>query len=422
MGGGVQGREVAARRVAEEVDPLQAEVGAERLDVADLPVAAVRAGVGGHGARPGAPGVEEDERAVGVESAEVAEVGGVAHRPARQAHQRLALPLRAVGEFGSVIRRERRHASILTGPGDLGNEFRREHGTGRDTVDGPLSPAPLPTPKESFHRARHPGIRAARRLRELLRPVLRGAALRQVGGLRRGQALRRALPQPAGGLPLRHPHAAAAERFQGCTVYDCFGAGQRVSLVTFGGVSWREAPETARQMYEVFPVVRGLHELLRHLAEALALPAARPVHAEVRAALARVEALASGTPDALEELDVNAVRAGVNPLLLRTSELVRATAGGRPKKPARGGPDRQAAARGEAAGRGPARGAAHRRRPDGGGPVARRSDRCRPAGRRPVGRGPDGRPLPHAAPGERGPGNAATRLPEGFERPAHWTA
>ncbi|MGW8363490.1 pentapeptide repeat-containing protein [Streptomyces wedmorensis] len=119
--------------------------------------------------------------------------------------------------------------------------------------------------------------------------------------------------------------------FQGCTVYDCFGAGQHVSQVTFGGVSWREAPGTARQMYEVFPVMRQLHELLRYLTEALALPTARPVHADLRAALARVEALTRGTPDELEKLDVGPVRAGINPLLLRTSELVRATAGGKPK-------------------------------------------------------------------------------------------
>lgn len=119
--------------------------------------------------------------------------------------------------------------------------------------------------------------------------------------------------------------------FRGCTVYDCFGAGQHVSQVTFGGVSWREAPETARQMYEVFPVVRQLHELLRYLTEALALRTARPLHAELRTALARVEALTRGTPADLEKLDVGPVRAEVNPLLLRTSELVRATAGAKPK-------------------------------------------------------------------------------------------
>ncbi|MFD3569134.1 pentapeptide repeat-containing protein, partial [Streptomyces sp. NPDC058667] len=56
--------------------------------------------------------------------------------------------------------------------------------------------------------------------------------------------------------------------FQGCTVYDCFGAGQQVSQVTFGGVSWREAPETTSRMFDVFYVMRQLHELLRYLTEA----------------------------------------------------------------------------------------------------------------------------------------------------------
>ena len=31
--------------------------------------------------------------------------------------------------------------------------------------------------------------------------------------------------------------------FPGCTVFDCFGAGQRVAQVSFGGVDWRRAPE-----------------------------------------------------------------------------------------------------------------------------------------------------------------------------------
>ena len=59
--------------------------------------------------------------------------------------------------------------------------------------------------------------------------------------------------------------------FRGCTVYDCFGAGQQVAQVTFGGRDWRQAPGTARQMFEVFPVMRQLHELLWYLTEALTL-------------------------------------------------------------------------------------------------------------------------------------------------------
>lgn len=119
--------------------------------------------------------------------------------------------------------------------------------------------------------------------------------------------------------------------FTGCTVYDCFGAGQKVSQVTFGGQDWRRAPGTAKQMFAVFPVMRQLHELLWYLTEALALEAARPVHDELRVALKKTEQLTHDGPDALEKLDVAAHRGEVNTLLLRTSELVRAGAGRKQK-------------------------------------------------------------------------------------------
>ncbi|MFI8167716.1 pentapeptide repeat-containing protein [Streptomyces sp. NPDC086081] len=120
--------------------------------------------------------------------------------------------------------------------------------------------------------------------------------------------------------------------FTGCTVYDCFGAGQRVSQVTFGGQDWRTGPpEHARRMFDVFPVVRQLHELLWYLTEALALPAARSLHAELRTALERTEELAAGTPGELAALDVAAHRQDVNVLLLKTSELARAGTRGRGK-------------------------------------------------------------------------------------------
>lgn len=45
--------------------------------------------------------------------------------------------------------------------------------------------------------------------------------------------------------------------FAGCTTYDCFGAGQQVAQVTFGGRDWRESPTTAAQMFAAFPVMRA---------------------------------------------------------------------------------------------------------------------------------------------------------------------
>ncbi|MER6423179.1 pentapeptide repeat-containing protein [Streptomyces sp. NPDC001137] len=128
--------------------------------------------------------------------------------------------------------------------------------------------------------------------------------------------------------------------FSGCTVYDCFGAGQKVSQVTFGGQDWRTGPRAdARRMFDVFPVVRQLHELLWYLTEALALPPARPVHADLRRALEKTEELTRQTPEQLAALDVGAHRQDVNVLLLKTSELVRAGAGARGRKKDRRGAD-----------------------------------------------------------------------------------
>ena len=120
-------------------------------------------------------------------------------------------------------------------------------------------------------------------------------------------------------------HARLREQgFRGCTVYDCFGAGQKVSQVTFGGRDWRQSPDTARRMFEVFPVIRDLHELLWYVSEALTFPAARPLRDDLTAALAETERLTRLSPEALVGLDVAARRHEVNNLLLAASELVRA--------------------------------------------------------------------------------------------------
>ena len=102
--------------------------------------------------------------------------------------------------------------------------------------------------------------------------------------------------------------------FPGCTVYDCFGAGQEISRRA--GTSWREQPGQA--MFAALPILRQLHELLWYLTEALEYKA---FDAEVRAAIDRVESV-SRTAD-LTTVDVDAERAAVNELLLKTSQLVR---------------------------------------------------------------------------------------------------
>lgn len=119
-------------------------------------------------------------------------------------------------------------------------------------------------------------------------------------------------------------HASLRQRgFRGCTVYDCFGAGQKVSQLTFGGQDWRQNSRIAKQMFDVFPLMRDLHELLWYLTEALTLQAVRPLYAELRSVLKQTEHLSHGSPEALLELDMVAYRQEINALLLRASELAR---------------------------------------------------------------------------------------------------
>ncbi|GHJ07853.1 hypothetical protein TPA0907_22200 [Micromonospora humidisoli] len=124
-------------------------------------------------------------------------------------------------------------------------------------------------------------------------------------------------------------HDELRERgYPGCVVFDCFGAGQRVSQVTFAGRDWRTDPATAAGMFAAFTVTRPLHELLWYLTEALTLTPAGPLHDELRAARDATDTLAGGTGQELATVDVDAHRDLVNPLLAAASEAARAGTGG----------------------------------------------------------------------------------------------
>ena len=82
-----------------------------------------------------------------------------------------------------------------------------------------------------------------------------------------------ALDKPAG-VPCPHlrldfacgSHDRLRDRgFPGCAAFDCFGAGQHVTQVSFEGRTWRSEPGLAPAMFAVFGVMRQLHELLCHL-------------------------------------------------------------------------------------------------------------------------------------------------------------
>ena len=167
-----------------------------------------------------------------------------------------------------------------------------------------------------------------------------------------------AFTKPAG-TPCRHlaadarceVHADLRERgMVGCTVFDCLGAGQALSA----RIDWRRGD--ADLAFAAFSQLRDLHELLNLLVEAEGLvvtgrvPAGRAgggaggsvgegvdgaacrgrvsasdlgLADRLRRTIAELEEVAAAEPAELVEVDVDAHRAAVNPLLLEVSELVR---------------------------------------------------------------------------------------------------
>jgi hypothetical protein len=119
-------------------------------------------------------------------------------------------------------------------------------------------------------------------------------------------------------------HGALRERgFAGCTVYDCFGAGQRT--IALLGAGRRRTPGADA----VFGALRVLHELLWYLAEALDRVPRGPLHDELATARAATERLAGGDAAALAALDPAEHRAEVAALLRRVSTHVRGGPGPR---------------------------------------------------------------------------------------------
>ncbi len=125
------------------------------------------------------------------------------------------------------------------------------------------------------------------------------------------------------GTPCRHLdaedrcgiHDSLRERgWSGCSTFDCFGAGQHVSQVTYGGTSWRDQ-EQLGEMAAVLSVVRQLHEMMAHLAEVVR----RAPEAGAVAMTGELLALTHADPTTMLAADLGAVRGRVSRVLREAS-------------------------------------------------------------------------------------------------------
>ncbi len=124
-----------------------------------------------------------------------------------------------------------------------------------------------------------------------------------------------------------HP-TLRASGWPGCTVFDCFGAGQLVTQHSFEGRTWRTDAELAPQIFSTFEVMRRVQEV-RYYLETLrgaALPA--ELRKDLDVMTTRVEALAMRTsPHAASPEEVHALHAEVSPLLRAASLEIRRAVG-----------------------------------------------------------------------------------------------
>jgi hypothetical protein len=109
----------------------------------------------------------------------------------------------------------------------------------------------------------------------------------------------------------------------GCTVFECFGAGQQATQVTYAGRSWRDPATDRGEMAAVFSVLRVVHEMLWHLEEALD----RSPGSALRLRYDELSALAARSPEELLALDLELLVETVGDQLGEVSARVRGVAG-----------------------------------------------------------------------------------------------
>lgn len=130
-------------------------------------------------------------------------------------------------------------------------------------------------------------------------------------------------------------HAALrAQGFAGCAVFDCFGAGQRLTQQTLPGGDWRRGGREAEQIFSSFHILYSLHALLWHLDCARQRPVGAALAASLEQRFAQIDALAAGPPEALASAPLATLKAEVNTLLLAVSARLRVGPAARARRPA----------------------------------------------------------------------------------------
>jgi uncharacterized protein YjbI with pentapeptide repeats len=121
--------------------------------------------------------------------------------------------------------------------------------------------------------------------------------------------------------------------YRGCTVFDCFGAGQKVTQHTFAGQSWRDSPTLRDEAFAVFPVMRRMHELLWYLDCALSIAPEADLCDPLAELFDRVQQLTLAGPVTVRAIDTDLLYDSARPLLVEASARHRSRSIAGPRNP-----------------------------------------------------------------------------------------
>nr|WP_302596727.1 pentapeptide repeat-containing protein [uncultured Cellulosilyticum sp.] len=133
------------------------------------------------------------------------------------------------------------------------------------------------------------------------------------------------------GVPCRHlqenfrcdaHEELRSKGYKGCTAYECFGAGQKVTQVTYGGKEWKASPKVAKEMFEAFLHLRQLQEMKWYLTDAVTFKAVAPIKEDIIDGLEDTDVLTKLSAKELLKVDIEAHRDKVNGLLKELCYLV----------------------------------------------------------------------------------------------------
>ncbi|MGL5346769.1 MAG: pentapeptide repeat-containing protein [Peptostreptococcaceae bacterium] len=110
---------------------------------------------------------------------------------------------------------------------------------------------------------------------------------------------------------------------KGCTSYDCFGAGQKVAQITFKGKDWSKSPEISNKMFDVFVIMRQLHEMLWYLVDASTFISNDSVNSKLRSMIEETEKLTNLDEESIINIDIEKHRLKVNHILREVNEFVK---------------------------------------------------------------------------------------------------